>query len=135
MSHYFLYENIFSRSYLPGYLRKRNSFRDQLVVATALRKFIVHSCHDLVASGGHLDFKATFDKIGDRYWWPAMSKYVAKHIKISSSCQHCKTSHRPPILPVGHRPVSCPFQCVVIDLVEYKSSMNNSKYIQAYRQA
>ena len=96
MSQYFFNEEILFRSYLPGYLRKRSSFRNQLVVPTALRKLIVHSCHDLPASGGHLAFKATFDKIRDRYWWPIMSKDVAKHIKCCSSCQHRKTSHRPP---------------------------------------
>ena len=68
MSHIFLNEEILFRSYLPGYLRKRSSFRDQLVVPTALRHLIVHSCHDLPASGGHLAFQATFDKIRDRYW-------------------------------------------------------------------
>ena len=81
MSHYFLNQEIIFRSYLPGYLRKRSSFRDQLVVPTALRKLIVHSCHDLPASGGNLVFKATFDKIRDRYWWSSMSIDVAKHIK------------------------------------------------------
>ena len=58
-----------------------------------------------------------------------MSKDVAKHIQCCSSCQHRKTLHRPPKLPVGHRPVSRPFQGVAIDLVEYKSSSNNSKYV------
>ena len=62
MSRCFLNEEVLFRSYLPGYLRKRSSFRDQLVVPTALRNLIVHSCHDLPASGGHLAFKATFDK-------------------------------------------------------------------------
>ena len=131
MSHYFLNEEILFRSYSPGYLRKRSSFHDQLVVPTAIRKLIVHSCHDLPASGGHLAFKATFDKIRDRYWWPTMSKDVAKHLKCCSSCQHRETSHRPPKLPLGHRPVSRPLQCVAIDLVEYKSSSNNSKYVMS----
>ena len=58
-----------------------------------------------------------------------MSKDVAKHVKCCSSCQHRKTSHRAPNLPVGHRPVARPFQCVAIDFVEYKSSSNNSKYV------
>ena len=58
-----------------------------------------------------------------------MSKDVATHIKCYSSYQHRKTSHRPPKLPVGHHSVSRPFQCVAIDLVEYKSSSNNSKYV------
>ena len=128
---FFEREAILFRSYLPGYMRKRSSFRYQLVVPTALRKLVVHSCHDLPVSGGHLAFKAAFDKIRDRYWWPTMSKDVAKHITCCSSCQHRRTSHRPPKLPVGHRPVSRPFQCVAIDLVEYKSSSNNSKYVMS----
>ena len=57
-----------------------------------------------------------------------MSKDAANHIKCCSSCQHRKTSHRTPKLPVGDRPVSRPFQCVAIDFVEYKWSSNNSKY-------
>ena len=40
MSHYFLNEGIIFRSYLPGYLRKRSSFRDQLVVPTAFTEII-----------------------------------------------------------------------------------------------
>ena len=58
-----------------------------------------------------------------------MPKDITKHIKCCSSCQHCRTSHRSLTLPVGHRPVSRPFQCVAIDFVEYKSSSNNSKYV------
>ena len=110
---------------------KRTSLRDHLLVPTALRKLIVHSCHDLPASEAHLAFRATFVKIRDRCWWPTMSKDVAKHIKCCSSCQHRETSHRPPKLPVGHRPVPRPFQHVAVDLVDHKSSSNNSKYIMS----
>ena len=95
MSHYFLNGNVSFRSYLPGCLRKRSSFHDQLVVPTASRKLVVHSCHGLPASGGHLAFEATFDKIQDRYWWHTTSKDVAKHVECCLSYQHRKTSHRP----------------------------------------
>ena len=124
-------EKLLFRSCLPGYLLERSSFRAQLVIPTDLRNFLVHSCHDLPASGGHLAFKATFEKIRDRGWLPTMSKDVAKHIKCCSSCQHRRTTHRPPKLPVGHRPVSRPFQFVAIDLVMYKSSSHNSKYVMS----
>ena len=76
-------------------------------------------------------FKATFDKIRDRYWWRTMWRDVAKHMKCCSSCQHRKTSHRAPKLRVGHRPVSRPFQHVAVNLVEYKSSLNNSKCVMS----
>ena len=98
-SHYFLNENALFRN-----LRKRGSFRDRLILpTTTLRKLVVHSCHDLPASGGHLAFKATLDKIRDRHWWRTISEDVANHNKCCSSCQHRKTSHRCPKLPVGHR--------------------------------
>ena len=60
-----------------------------------------------------------------------MSKDVANHIKCCLSCQHRKTSDRLQELPVGHRPVSRPFQCVAIDVVEYIPSPNNPKYVMS----
>ena len=45
------------------------------------------------------------------------------------SCQHRKSSHRPPKLPVGHRPVTRAFQCVAVDLVEYKSLSQGNRFI------
>ena len=110
MSHFFLHENTLFRSYLPGYLRKRSTFRDQLVVPSALRTLVLKACHDSPASRGHLAFKATFDKIRDRYWWPTVGKDVQTHCQECVACQHRKTSHRTPKLPVGHRPISRPFQ-------------------------
>lgn len=129
MSHFFLQEELLYRSYLPGHLRRRSDFRDQLVVPTSLRKLVVNSCHDLPASGGHLAFKGTFDKVRDRFWWPTMHADVQKHVDSCLSCQHRKTSRRPPKLPVGTRPVTRSFQCVAVDLVEYKSMSEGNRYI------
>ena len=96
MSYFFFNEGLLFRSYLPGHLRKRSTFRDQLVVPTRLRKIVINSCHDLPASGGHLAFKAKFDTIRDRVWWPTMSTDVRTHFEACLSCQHRKSSHRPP---------------------------------------
>ena len=128
MSHYFLNERYYSGRTCRGLCE--NALRPTRC-ATTLRILIVHSCHDLPASGGHLTFKTAFDKIRDRYWWRTISKDVAEHMKGCSSCQHCKTSHSFPKLPVGDRPVSRPFQCMAIDLVENKSSSNHSKYVMS----
>ena len=49
-----------------------------------------------------------------------MSTDVRTHIGACLSCRHRNSSHRPPKLPVGHRPVTRAFQCVAVDLVEYK---------------
>ena len=124
-----LNERLLFRSYLPGHLGKRNTFRDQLVVPTPLRKIVINSCHDLPASGGHLAFKATFDTTRDRFWRPTMSKDVRTHVEACMSCQHRKSSRRPPKLPAGHRPVTRAFQCVAVDLVDYKSLSQGNRFI------
>lgn len=93
-----------------------------------LRKTVaVQLFHDLPVSNGHLSFEATFDKIRNRCWWPTMPKYVAQHMAQRLSCQHRKTYHRPLKLPAGHRLNIRPFRCVVVDLVEFKSSSNDNK--------
>ena len=102
-----------------------------MVVPTALRTLVTHSCHDLPASGGYLAFKATYDKIRDRCWWPTVAKDVQQHIRQCVACQHRKTSHRLPKFLVGHRPVTRPFQVVAIDLVEYKASADKYRYVMS----
>ncbi|CAM9317829.1 unnamed protein product, partial [Laminaria digitata] len=72
MSYFFLKEGLLFRSYLPGHLRKRSTFRDQLVVPASPRKFVIKSFHDLPASGGLLAFKETFHNNRDRFWWSTM---------------------------------------------------------------
>ena len=42
MSYFFLNEGLLFRSYLPGHLRKRSTFRDQLVAPTSLRKIVTN---------------------------------------------------------------------------------------------
>ena len=83
-----------------GYLRKRSSFRDQLVVRSSLRNLVLKECRDSSVSGGHVAFKATLDKIRDRYWWPTLliGKGVQSHCRQCVACHHLKTSHRPPKL-------------------------------------
>ena len=58
-----------------------------------------------------------------------MHSYVAEHVESCLSCQHRKTSHRPPALPTGHRPVTKPFQVVAVDLVECKSKSEGNRFI------
>ena len=124
-----IHEDLLCHSYRRRHLRRRGNFRDQLVVPASLRKLVINACHDLPSSGGHLAFKATYDKVRDRYWWPTMHTDVSNHVESCLSCQHRKTSHRPPTLPTGHRPVQRSFQCVAVDLVEYKTSSEGNRFI------
>ena len=121
-------DGVLYRSYLPGHLRKRISFRDQLVVPSVLRSLIMQACR-LPASGGHLAFKATFDGVRDRYWWPTMQRDIQSYCNSCDACQRRKTPHRRPLLPTGNIPVDRPFQRVAIDLVEYKTVSQGCKYV------
>lgn len=64
-------DGVLYRLYLLGNLRKRSSFRDLIVVPTVLRLLVTQACNNLPASGGYLAFKASYDRIRDRCWWPA----------------------------------------------------------------
>ena len=128
-SKFFIHEGLLRRSYVPAYLRRRDTFRDQLVAPKSLRTLVINACHDLPSSGGHLAVKDTFDKSRDNYWWPTMHSDVAEHVESCLPCQRRKTSHRSPTLPIGHRPVTRPFQVVAVDLVEYKSMSEGNRFI------
>lgn len=121
MSYYSVQDGVLFKSYLPGHLRKRSTFRDQLVVPKALVSLILHAYHDHVLSGGHLAFRPTYDKIRQKYWWPTVSRDVREWCEKCQACQRRKTSHNRPKLPTGHLPVERPFQRISVDLVEYKS--------------
>lgn len=55
MSYYTEDDSLLFRSYLPGYLRKRSTFREQLVMLHALIE-VLHAIHDHAMSGGHLAY-------------------------------------------------------------------------------
>ena len=59
-----------------------------------------------------------------------MSTDVRIYIEACLSCQHRKSSHRPPKLPVGHRPVTRALQCVAVYLVEYKSLSQGDRFVR-----
>ena len=121
MSYYSENGGLLYRSYLPGHPRKRSTFRDQLVIPSACIPMVLHACHDHAMSGGHLAYKHTFDKVRDRFWWPTLHRDVKTWCQDCQACQRRKTPHHGPKLPTGHLPVDRPFQCVSIDLVEYKT--------------
>ena len=91
MSYYSENEGLLYRSYLPGHLRKRSTFRDQLVVPSACIPMVLHACHDHAISGGHLAHKRTFDKVRHRFWWPTLHHDVKIWCHGSQACQRRKS--------------------------------------------
>ena len=122
MSYYSVQDGLLFKSYLPGHLRKRSSFRDQLVLPDALTGLVMHAYHDHALSGGHLAYRPTYDKIRQKYWWPTINKDIRRWCEECQACQRRKTAHRRPKLPTGHVPVQRPFERISVDLVEYKSN-------------
>ena len=121
MSYYLELDGSLFRSYLPGHLRKRGTFRYQLVVPQALVHVVLHACHDHAVSGGHLALQ-TDDEIRGRFWWPTLHHDVKTWCIDCQACQRRKTPRNRAKLPMGHLPVDRPFQRVSIDLVEYKTA-------------
>ena len=90
MSCYSVQDGLFFKSYLPGYLRKRSTFRDQLVVPEALVGLILHAYHDHVLSGRHLASRPTYEKIRQKHWWPTISRDVREWCEKCQACQNEK---------------------------------------------
>ena len=76
MSYYSENGSLLYRSYLPVHLRKRSTFRNQLVIPSACIPMVLHACHDHAMSGGYLAYKHTFVKVRDRFWWPTLHRDV-----------------------------------------------------------
>ena len=68
MSYYSENGGLLYKSYLPGHLRIRSTFRDQLVIPSACIPMVLHACHNHAMSGGHFAYRHTFDKVRDRFW-------------------------------------------------------------------
>ena len=130
MSYYSVQDGLLFKSFLPGYLRKRSTFRDQLVVPEALVGLILHAYHDHVLSGGHLASRPTSEKKRQKYWWPTISRDVREWCEKCQACQRRKTEHNTPKLPTGHLPVERPFQRISVDLVEYNSVSTSAAGIE-----
>ena len=120
MSYYLIRDGLLFKSYLPGYLRKRSTFCDQLVLPQALTGLVMHAYHDHVLYGGHLASRPTYEKIRQKYWWPSMNRDVRTCCQECQACQRRKTAHNRNKLPTGHVPVQRPFERISVDLVEYK---------------
>ena len=118
MSYYSENGGFLFRSYIPGHLRKRNTFRDQLVILSASIPMVLHAWHDHAMSGGHLAYKHTFNKVRDRFSWPTLHHDVEAWCQDCHACQRRKTPHRRPKLPTSHLPVDRPLRSVSINLVE-----------------
>ena len=94
MSYYSENGGLLYRSYLPGHLRKRSTFRHELVIPSACIPMVLHACHDHAMSGDRLAYKHTFDKVHDRFWRSTLHHDVKTWRQDYHAFQRRKTSHR-----------------------------------------
>ena len=105
MSYYSVQDGLLFKSYLPGYLRKRSTFRDQLVVPEALVGSILHAYHDHVLSGGHLASRPTYEnqpEILVAHHQPRRTRVVRKMPSLSTTKKNSTQQTQAP-----DRPFTC----------------------------
>ena len=90
MSYYSVQNGLLFKSYLPGYLPNRSTFRDQIVVPEALVGLILHAYHDHVLSRRHLASRPTYENSRQSYWWPTISPDVHEWCEKCQACQRQK---------------------------------------------
>ena len=130
MSYYSVQEGLLLESNLPGHLRKRSTFCDQLVVPEALVGCFLHAYHGHLLPGGHLGSRPTYEKSPRTIWCPTISRDVREWCEKCQACQRRKTAHNRPKLRTGHLPVERPFQRISVELVEYKSVSTSAAGIE-----
>ena len=89
------------RKYLPDPLRKRSTFRDQLVIPSACISKVLHASHDHARLSRHLSYKHTFDKVHEIFWRPTLRHDVKPWCHDCQACQRRKIPHKRPKLPTA----------------------------------
>ena len=108
---------------------KEQTKADTILTPESLKAFILTRYHSLPIAG-HKGRDKTLSLIRKRYYWPGMSKDVAKWIRSCATCKKRKTprplhSDKPASLTTTRR-----WQCIAIDLVEAgTTSLEKYKYI------
>jgi len=96
------------------------------VPATDDRKALFESVHS-GQFGGHLRCKKMHSQLAKYYWWPGMRSDI---VKWSRACWVCASRQvgkpiRPFLSPI---PVSCPFDRVGVDVIQFTTSSKGHKY-------
>ena len=137
---------------IHGLLYKRTKFeRDTvddfpLVVPQEYRKDLLIISRDII-SAGHLGINKTKDRLLNYFYWPGITKDVAKYVKRCKACQRTspvKTTERAPLQPMPILNVP-PISNITIDIMSPTMNKtvrgnryllvlvcNTTRYVQAY---
>jgi hypothetical protein len=85
---------------------------------TALQTKLIASLHDS-AVGGHSGIQASYQRIKQLYYWPALKTAVENYVKQCSVCQMAKPSHQKPAGLLQPLPLpDAPWQGITMDFIE-----------------
>lgn len=90
--------------------------KKRVVVPAALTSMITKYFHDSVL-GGHLGVAKTIHKISTHFYWPQMTKSIAKFVRCCEPCQRAKPSSSSPTGFHTALPSERPWQNIHIDHV------------------
>ena len=108
-------------------------FEKKLVyIPASMVKQLLSAYHDASWSG-HFDFRRTWWKIKDKYWWPDMKTDIRNYIQSCIKCQQFNVDrNKPPGLLHPVKTPSGPFQLIGIDYSgPYPRTPDENKYILA----
>lgn len=104
--------------------------RLQAVLPVSMRKEALTATHDSLIGGGHLNYKKTYAKVTERWWWPGVYKDTKHWVE---SCTTCAQMHRDTTGPKGPmQSISArePFETIGMDVVgEFPRTANGNRFI------
>ncbi|XP_061189572.1 uncharacterized protein K02A2.6-like [Saccostrea echinata] len=101
----------------------------QLVVPKQKRSEVIHYFHD-VPTGAHLGAEKTTSRIKNSFYWPSMSKEIARYCKKCDLCAARKSSQRQNRAPLGQYMVGEPMERIALDILgPLPESTKGNRYI------
>ena len=88
----------------------------QIIVPTKYRDQILQQLHDS-ATGGHLGFWRTYNKIQVRFYWPKLREYIKLWVQTCKPCQMRKGPKQTPRASMQTYLVGAPFERIATDIM------------------
>ena len=107
--------------------------RWMLVIPETDRERVLFECHN-PPHAGHLGAEETRFRVAQTYFWPSISKDVAKYVKQCLDCQLHKVSQQAPAGLMGKRDVEGPWLVVASDVMgPFSLSKSQYRYVLVFQ--
>ena len=107
--------------------------RWKLVIPEADRERVLFECHN-PPRAGHLGAEKTGFRVVQTYFWPSISKDVAKYVKQCLDCQLHKVSQQAPAGLMGKREADGPWLVIASDVMgPFPPSKSQYRYVLVFQ--